>query len=162
MPTMHYSKHRLPLNLCHLFTVRSDHAYISKKYHDIIIIKLGSRTLLNILWVSRHFHTSLADCNHYQIEQIDWIFWACPFCFSSDWHIRDCAVSNSSIYMISLYATCVRDLGHWSFTLLASPGSVMSENWAMPHLSDDNSILFNTSVYLHSKTKLGVFPIFTL
>ena len=34
---MHYLKHMLPLNLFHLFIVRSDHAYINKKYQGIII-----------------------------------------------------------------------------------------------------------------------------
>ena len=78
----------LPLNLFHLFTVRSDHAYINKKYQSIVIIKLGSKALLNnILWVLTHFHTSSTDCNHYQIEQIiDWIIsdpfsWVCPTSF---------------------------------------------------------------------------------
>ena len=89
----------LPLNPCHLVYCQiwscKDQQEVSRHCHHQVRIK----TLLNISQVSSHFHTSSADCNHYQIEQImDWII-SDPFpklvlLFFSNWHICNCAVSN--------------------------------------------------------------------
>ena len=69
---------------------------------------------------------------------MDWIIsdhlsWACPYCFSSNNHIRDCAVTNSRLYETFLYETCVWNSGYWSFTLSAPSESVVPVHCAVPH-----------------------------